>query len=147
MKLALFFDEVDILPGQRQEIERLVGLTAANVGRAITIGRADQCYNIIVADDELIQQLNLDYRNKDSLTDVLSFSLGETEEVNGEVYICWSKVAEQAAEYGHSWQREFAFLAVHGILHLLGFEHGEEPNPQMREMEEKILDYMEIGRV
>ena len=101
---------------------------------------------VIVASGELVRQLNRDFRNTDAVTDVLSFPLGDEGEITGEIYICWPRVVSQAGEYGNSLEREFGFLLVHGILHLLGYEHGDEPNPEMRALEEKILERINLGR-
>lgn len=81
---------------------------------------------------EQIKELNRDYRNKDSVTDVLSFPLkGEDYDINpasgcamlGDVIICVKRAGEQAAKYGHSLLYEITFLTVHSVLHLLGFDH------------------------
>ena len=81
---------------------------------------------------EQIKALNRDYRNKDSVTDVLSFPLkGEDYDINpasgcamlGDVIICVKRAGEQAAKYGHSLLYEITFLTVHSVLHLLGFDH------------------------
>ena len=81
---------------------------------------------------EQIKTLNRDYRNKDSVTDVLSFPLkGEDYDINpssgcamlGDVIICVKRAGEQAAKYGHSLLYEITFLTVHSVLHLLGFDH------------------------
>lgn len=145
MQLQLFFEQ------EKSEIEselgNLVDMTAQAVEQAFCTSLEQECYNVIVASEDLIRQLNRDYRKQDSITDVLSFPLGQGDEVTGEIYICWSRVKSQSIEYGHSWQREFCFLMVHGILHLLGYEHGDSPNPEMRAMEEKVLALQKLGRV
>ncbi len=84
---------------------------------------------LILVDDAYIRELNLAYRDRDRATDVLAFDLqdeasGQGEDtILGDVYISVERAAEQARDYGHSLQREVAFLAVHGILHLLGYDH------------------------
>ena len=92
--------------------------------------------NIVLVDNNYIRELNLTYRGLDSPTDVLSFCLrdGESEaegdNILGDVIISIEKAEEQATNYAHSLRREVAFLAVHGILHLVGYDHettaGEE---------------------
>ncbi|MBO8176852.1 rRNA maturation RNase YbeY [Aeribacillus pallidus] len=94
--------------------------------------------------NERIQEINRDYRGKDRPTDVISFALeelgeGETEiigldmpRVLGDIIISVPKAREQANEYGHSFKRELGFLALHGFLHLLGYDH-------MTEEEEKVM--------
>jgi len=143
MKLALWFDFDDIQPEFQRDMQELVG--KASSAAEMALGKPDEFYNVIVSSDSLVQQLNRDFRNKNSLTDVISFPLGQEEEVTGEIYLCWSRVLSQAKDYGHGWQREFSFLLVHGILHLSGYEHGEDPCPEMRAMEERILEVMEKG--
>ncbi|PQV64066.1 putative rRNA maturation factor [Abditibacterium utsteinense] len=88
-------------------------------------------------DDAKIQQLNRDYRSKDKPTDVLSFSLFESDDefvfpifgeeiALGDIVISTQTAARQAIEQGHAIEREIAFLAVHGALHLLGYDHGKD---------------------
>ena len=98
--------------------------------------------SIVIVDNNEIRELNKLYRNKDKTTDVLSFALQD--EVNGEVafkdksipvilgdiIISIDKAKEQAIEYKHSLNRELGFLAVHGLLHLLGYDHMNEVEEQ-----------------
>ncbi|MCI0502818.1 MAG: rRNA maturation RNase YbeY [Fusobacteria bacterium] len=117
--------------------------------------------SVLVTDNEGIRKLNKQYRNKDIETDVLSFPLfeesddseeplffNETEEiVLGDIVISAEKAKEQSEDFGHSFVREMSYLLVHGILHLLGFSHDdEEEKANMREMEEKILLKLDLGR-
>lgn len=105
--------------------------------------------SLVLTDDATIWALNQDYREKDAPTDVLSFSFLEgegphfAEEPLGEVYISVERALMQAEEYGHSLQRELCFLAVHGTLHVIGYDHMEEADEQvMFGLTEKILtDY------
>jgi probable rRNA maturation factor len=76
----------------------------------------------ILVNIENIHEINKQYRNKDMPTDVISFP-DDDEEYLGDIFICIEKVYEQANEYGHGVNREFAFLLCHGILHLLGYDH------------------------
>jgi len=87
-------------------------------------------FNVILVDNTYIQNLNRDYRNKDSVTDVITFALEDNSEIKfenfrllGDIYISIDKAETQALEYGHSFKREICFLAVHGFLHLLGYDH------------------------
>ncbi len=109
-----------------------------------------------VNNDE-IRQLNKQYRNKDAETDVLSFPLGQDGKydqnewgayVLGDIVISMPKAYEQADTYGHSLQREVAFLTVHSLLHLLGYDHeqGGLPAVQMREKEEIVLAKLGVPR-
>ena len=87
-------------------------------------------FNIIFVSNDEIQQINRDYRGLDRVTDVISFALMDNDLSNynaedelGDVFICVDRAKEQAAEYGHSLEREIGFLAVHGYLHLCGYDH------------------------
>ena len=110
--------------------------------------------NIIFVGLEEIHEINKTYRNVDRPTDVISFALEDTEDVTiyeervlGDIYICLDKVHEQAKEYGHTEIREMAFLIVHGILHLLGYDHMiKEEEKIMFGPQEEILNEMGITR-
>ena len=101
-----------------------------------------------------IRRLNAAYRGVDSVTDVLSFPASEGEAIAappdgylGDLAVCLSRAAEQAEEYGHPFERELWYLAVHGLCHLLGYDHEQEADKAlMREREERILAAMGIGR-
>lgn len=100
---------------------------------------------------EEIQQLNKRFRDKDSVTDVLSFPMyeeGDEEPVQlGDVVICYERAQEQAEEYGHSLVRELCFLTVHGMLHLLGHDHFEpEETEEMRAAEKEIMRRIQMPR-
>lgn len=121
-------------------------------------GIDDSCeISVTIVDNEVIKELNLQTRGIDRETDVLSFPLGENGEyeVNyatdalllGDIVISLPKALEQAQEYGHSTEREIAFLTVHSMLHLLGYDHIEDDDRVvMRAREEEILNYMGITR-
>ncbi len=106
--------------------------------------------SIIVSDNEFIKKINSDYRKKNYPTDVISFAyreqpfpeIKEENEVLGDIYISAEKAAEQAEEIGHSLKDEFARLLVHGILHLIGYDHekGKKEEQRMQEMEDYILE-------
>ena len=98
--------------------------------------------------DDAIRSLNLEHRGKDAATDVLSFPLlsGDfvvppDEPVHlGDVVVSYPRAMAQAAEYGHSVDREVAYLVAHGVLHILGYDHEEEAEqPRMRQKEEEAL--------
>jgi len=108
--------------------------------------------------NEEIQRLNKQFRNVDKVTDVLSFPLGENGVYDrdpdtgalqlGDVVINMQKAEEQAAYYGHSLQREVAYLTVHSMLHLLGYDHvnGGLEQVRMREREETVLAKLGLQR-
>ncbi|AIF52237.1 rRNA maturation RNase YbeY [Pelosinus sp. UFO1] len=114
--------------------------------------------SLVLADDEYIRVLNRQYRDKDCSTDVLSFALNEGEEplmidgpeevLLGDIIISLETATRQAEEYGHSLERELAYLTVHGILHLLGYDHmTEDDKKEMRQEEEYVLSFLGITRV
>lgn len=105
-----------------------------------------------------IRLLNKNYRNKDRVTDVLSFPLMEENNVErnpetgyvllGDIVISLETAVKQAANYGHSLEREIGFLTVHSMLHLLGYDHESSPLDEriMREKEESVLEKLGISR-
>ncbi len=105
-------------------------------------------FDIILVDNKTIRNINNEYRHIDKETDVISFAFEDNEEivfdfgrVLGEIYISIPKMKSQAKEYGHSEQRELFFLAVHGLLHLLGYDHmTKEDEKIMFRKQELILD-------
>ena len=122
--------------------------------------------SVTFVDNEAIRELNRDYRGKDAPTDVLSFPLYEDDEdfddgfvmpedaeeedaptALGDIVISVERAKAQAVEYGHSFERELAFLAVHSTLHLLGYDHerSEEEDREQRRRQEEIL--ASIGQV
>ncbi|KYO65171.1 rRNA maturation RNase YbeY [Thermovenabulum gondwanense] len=117
--------------------------------------------SVVLVDNEYIRELNRIYRGKDEPTDVLSFAMREGEdeiedeigeelgenELLGDIVISCEKAKSQAEEYGHSFQREIGYLAVHGILHLLGYDHEtEEEKQEMRSREEEVLSSIGLVR-
>ncbi len=112
-------------------------------------------FNIIVVDKDTIHSINKQYRGIDRETDVISFALEDDKIVKepdsirvlGDIYICLDKVKEQSVEYCHSFKREFTFLAVHGLLHLLGYDHmKKEEEKVMFAKQEEVLNYYGITR-
>ncbi len=103
--------------------------------------------SIVLCDDTFIHDLNRQWRGKDAPTDVLSFAMGEGEdadlnpEILGDLVISLDTCARQAAELGHAPERELRVLLVHGLLHLLGYDHEESPEEavEMRAREAELL--------
>lgn len=113
----------------------------------------DVTFNVIIVDNEYIHNLNREYRHIDRETDVITFALFDDDTFNpeekilGDVYISIDKAKSQSEEYGHSLLRELCFLAVHGFLHLLGYDHmKKEEEEVMFKLQEEILDEMGIKR-
>ena len=120
--------------------------------------------NLLLTSNEEIHRMNREYRDVDRPTDVLSFPMLEFDE-NGECYdaeyemdgdfvilgdivISLERAMEQALEYGHSFRREVAFLTAHSMLHLLGYDHVDDPEGEriMREKQNKVLNSLGITR-
>lgn len=106
--------------------------------------------SISIVDENEIRELNNRYRGVDKKTDVLSFPLYERDEIPqsgmlGDIVISSNKVREQAKEFGHSEEREFIYLAIHSLLHLLGYDHIEEEDRiEMRSKEKAIMKKLGI---
>ena len=111
-------------------------------------------FNIIIVDNEEIHKLNKSYRGIDRPTDVISFAFEDSDDlvyndirVLGDIYICIPQMKRQAINYGHSEKRELSFLAVHGLLHLLGYDHmTSEDEKVMFGLQELMLDDENIKR-
>lgn len=110
-------------------------------------------FNVIFVDSETIHEINKTYRNVDRVTDVISFALEDNKTIEldhrllGDIYICVERAEDQAKEYGHSFLRELSFLTIHGLLHLLGYDHMEpEEEKVMFEKQEAILNEFGIKR-
>lgn len=133
----------------------------------------DKCFNvenlqnlnlyisITLTTPEEIRKINSEFRNIDKETDVLSFPMFEKDELDlmvesgkndipetiGDVIISIERVKEQAVEYGHSFERELAYMVVHGFYHLMGYDHMvEEDKVKMRAKEENVLNELKILR-
>lgn len=142
---------------------------AARLGAALSgVAQSDAplFVEIVIVDEEEIRRLNRELRQVDRVTDVLSFPAmdsikdrpvlseehGEELDEEGRLYlgsvaICETRAREQAEEYGHSYERELYYLAVHGILHCLGYDHEtEREKSEMRAKEEEILKNMNLTR-
>ena len=111
-------------------------------------------FSIIFVTNEEIHKINKEYRNVDRETDVISFAFEDNEKksyngirVLGDIYISIPKMQSQALEYGHSEKRELSFLCVHGLLHLLGYDHMiKEDEEKMFNLQEMILNDKNIKR-
>ena len=111
-------------------------------------------FNVIIVDNDYIHKLNKEYRGIDRVTDVISFALEDNLDIKyddfrllGDIYISIDKARSQAIEYGHSFLRELCFLSIHGLLHLLGYDHMEKEDEKvMFGLQEEILDAFGIKR-
>ena len=112
--------------------------------------------SVTFVDKDEIQEINKMYRDKDKVTDVISFALEEDEpeitgiempRVLGDIIICTDVAQEQADSYGHSFERELGFLVLHGFLHLLGYDHmNEQDEKQMFGRQDQILNAYGLTR-
>ncbi|HHY77945.1 MAG TPA: rRNA maturation RNase YbeY [Clostridiales bacterium] len=161
---------MSVLIDNRQNIIKITPDVEAFVNKIINavleFENFDSDYEVSISfvDNDEIKELNRQYRNIDATTDVLSFPLLEfdrksnnepvikdvlidTEISLGDIVISTEKVIEQAKEYGHSQDRELAFLLVHGMLHLLGYDHIQESDEKiMFKKQEEILNLLNIKR-
>ncbi len=129
------------------DIEKNVRAAAEKVGELYGVENGE--VSVTLTNNEYIHTLNKQYRGIDRPTDVLSFALNESEapdvedgpDVNvlGDLVISVERAKEQAADYGHSVKREIAFLTVHGMLHLLGYDHMEEQDRLEMEAEQRFV--------
>ncbi|MBZ5201299.1 rRNA maturation RNase YbeY [Planomicrobium chinense] len=149
-----FMDETESLgESELQFVEKIL----QHAADAEHIGAAEVSVTFVT--NEEIQNINKEYRGKDAPTDVISFAMeelgeGEVEIVGsmeprmlGDIIISLDRTKEQAADYGHSFERELGFLAVHGFLHLLGYDHmTKEDEKTMFAKQEEILSSLGITR-
>ena len=147
MKIEIFNETKDNLDEYIDTIKKVLvhGLDKLKVG--------DVTFNIIFVNNDYIHKLNKEYRNIDRETDVITFALEDDKTFNpeerilGDIYISMDKAKSQSVEYGHSLERELCFLSVHGMLHLLGYDHMEKEEERvMFNLQEEILDEMGIKR-
>ncbi len=116
----------------------------------LKVGNAS--FSVLLIDDEEMHKLNKMYRGIDRTTDVLSFALEDGLSIQseirelGDIYVSIPKMKEQSIAYGHSEKRELSFLCVHGLLHLLGYDHtrSEEDEKMQFGLQEEILNDLGI---
>ena len=147
MEIGLFNETDENIEKELEIVKKVLvhGLTKLNIDDAI--------FNVIIVNNDYIHELNKKYRGIDRETDVITFALFDDKTFNpeerilGDVYISIDKAKSQSIEYGHSFIRELSFLAVHGMLHLLGYDHmKKEEEEVMFKLQEEILDEMGIKR-
>ena len=144
--IDVFSETTALTEDERTSIERAAQAALASEGR-------DGDLTILIDTPDRIQALNRDFRNVDAVTDVLTFPAWEGEislsadGYLGDIMICYERAKEQADNYGHSLKRELSFLAVHGVLHLLGYDHMTEADERvMRDKQTTILDSIGVNR-
>lgn len=151
--IEIFYDETENIKEEKliQEVIKCV-LSEENIKKNLDV-------YVTLTNNENIRKINAEHRNIDKATDVLSFPMferdeiqslkteDETEDILGDIIVSVEKVKEQAEEYGHSFERELAYLVTHGMLHLLGYDHMiDEEKVIMRKREEEILEKLNITR-
>lgn len=132
-------------------VDRIVQAAVTSAGTPV--GEAAELV-VLLTDDATLHDLNRRFRGKDSATDVLSFE-GSVDQASpacaihhvGDIAISVERARRQAEEYGHTFERELAYLLTHGTLHLLGFDHEEDSEQRrMREAEEQVLASLGLER-
>ena len=147
---------------EKKEYEDIINRIVEECFKTENLIDSKMYINIILTTSENIKEYNKKYRNIDKETDVLSFPMFEKDELNekinnkdfqtidvlGDMIISIPKVEEQAKEYGHSFERELAYMVVHSFYHLMGYDHMvEEDKTEMRAKEENVLNKLKITRI
>ena len=154
--LDISWEEESIPLGKREPLTAMLNQAIKEAIR-LADGSEEAEVSLMLVDDQRIHALNLEYRGVDRPTDVLSFALQEDtedepdsefeDEMLGDIVISAERARGQAEEYGHSFEREIIYLAVHGTLHLLGYDHEEEKDQQeMRGKEEEVMAILGLER-
>ena len=157
--MEIIFEEMQIVS------DEILDYMTKAANRAVELEElpTDKCeVSVTFVSLDEIHEINREYREVDSPTDVLSFPQYEREDIDfyrenpdevpdilelGDVVICKEKAEMQSVEFGHSFEREIIYLFTHSILHLLGYDHMEEDEKKvMRTREEEIMDYLNIKR-
>lgn len=148
-------DETEqVTPEQQELVTKLLEFAA--IQEKVTEGSE---VSVTFVNNERIHEINKEYRQKDAPTDVISFAMEEMGEgeieiigedvpaVLGDIIISIDRTKEQAEEYGHSYERELGFLAIHGFLHLLGYDHmNEEDEKVMFSRQKELLEQYGLTR-
>ena len=155
------FSEINFLDiEENDEYKNTIDIVLEKAFKTEKLDKSNIYINIILTTPENIRKANREYRNIDKETDVLSFPMFEKDEINkikktksedfdvlGDIIISIDRVKEQAEEYGHSFERELAYMTIHGFYHLMGYDHmTEEEKKEMREKEENVLEQLNIIR-
>lgn len=140
-----YIDIVDEYKGDVEDLQTLESFIEFSVNK---LGLKNVMFNVIIIDDDRIHKINKTYRNIDRPTDVITFALEDDKQIDtpeirvlGDIYISYDKVISQAKEYGHSKKRELCFLGIHGLLHLLGYDHmNEKDEIKMFGLQKELLE-------
>ena len=155
--LELYYKDVE----ENRNYEELIETVVDMCFKTEKLEKLNLYISITLTVPSEIRKINKEYRNIDKETDVLSFPMFEKEELDeiisnqnneipetiGDIIISVERVEEQAKEYGHSFERELAYMVVHGFYHLMGYDHiQEEDKKVMRAKEENVLNLLKINR-
>ena len=151
---------LDIL--EQNDYEELINNVLTKAFKEEGLDEINMYVNVILTNPKNIKETNKKFRNIDRETDVLSFPMFERNEIDaiikeeqkfqvqevlGDIMISIQRVEQQAKEYGHSFERELAYMLIHGFYHLMGYDHmNEEEKKEMRAKEETILNLLNIKR-
>ena len=142
---------------EKEEYKELIGKVLKKCFEEENLEGKNLYVNVVLTDSNNIKNINKEHRGIDEITDVLSFPMYEkselenikleNEDILGDMVVSVEKVQEQAKEYGHSFERELAYMIVHSFYHLLGYDHmNEADKKEMRQKEEFILEKLNIKR-
>ena len=142
---------------EKEEYKELIGKVLKKCFEEENLEGKNLYVNVVLTDSNNIKKINKEHRGIDEITDVLSFQMYEkselenikleNEDILGDMVVSVEKVQEQAKEYGHSFERELAYMIVHSFYHLLGYDHmNEADKKEMRQKEEFILEKLNITR-
>ena len=142
---------------EKEEYKELIGKVLKKCFEEENLEGKNLYVNVVLTDSNNIKNINKEHRGIDEITDVLSFPMYEkselenikleNEDILGDMVVSVEKVQEQAREYGHSFERELAYMIVHSFYHLLGYDHmNETDKKEMRQKEEFILQKLNIKR-
>ena len=150
LKMAIKMNVINQYGEVPMQISRLAKGLAKKINQFERLA-SKHIVSIVLVNNEEIHRLNKEYRNIDAPTDVISFALADGLDQYpyelGDIFISIDKVKQQAIDYGHSVERELGFLIVHGMLHLLGYDHiNEEHEKAMFQIQEQILSSYGLER-
>lgn len=153
------FAEIEYVDySENKKLEELINKVLEECFKTEKIDSYNLYISVTLTNPEYIRKLNKEYRQIDKETDVLSFPMFEKDEIKslenlefeetlGDIVISVQRVEEQAKEYGHSFERELAYMVVHGFYHLMGEDHmNDEEKKVMRAKEENVLNKLNIVR-
>ena len=153
------FAEIEYVDySENKKLEELINKVLEECFKTEKIDSYNLYISVTLTNPEYIRKLNKEYRQIDKETDVLSFPMFEKDEIKslenlefeetlGDIVISVQRVEEQAKEYGHSFERELAYMLVHGFYHLMGEDHmNDEEKKIMRAKEENVLNKLNIVR-